>query len=491
MNLAEFRKNFPQYDDMPDEQLVKSLHSKHYSDMPEDVFYKQIGYEPAEKSLIEKGANIATPWWMRAALNANTSNKTKDDISRMYANVPQSGANLAKGVYEAVTNPIDTAKSVQSLGQGLFEKAFVPNEINGVDFGQTENEQTVDAVVGNIKNRYGSLDAARNTAINDPVGMLLDMSVVPTLGQSAYATGLKAGSTIIPKSLPVSMTEKAARFRPGVNKYNLNNKREIAETITRNKVDITSPKGLDQSYSRIAELNNQIDTMIRSVPKGETIPKAEVLKYVQNVKDQYTGVILKGKKNRKTIEKVLDDFEENLNTIGKKDFTPDEVQKFKKDIYSDLDTAYQKSDFSTAEMELQKEIARGAKESLEKRVPGIKETNAELAKQYQMMEELPSIVGKTENLRSIGQDLANNTVAGSVLGASLGSLAGPGGTSIGAAAGATLGAGKGLLSHSRVRAKNAILLEKLRTSGGYTDGLLRANALPLSMQGLLYSGQID
>lgn len=38
MNIVEFREKYPQYEDMPDEQLAEALHKKHYSDMPREVF---------------------------------------------------------------------------------------------------------------------------------------------------------------------------------------------------------------------------------------------------------------------------------------------------------------------------------------------------------------------------------------------------------------------------------------------------------------------
>jgi hypothetical protein len=38
MNILEFRKQYPQYDDVSDAQLASSLHAKHYSDLPREEF---------------------------------------------------------------------------------------------------------------------------------------------------------------------------------------------------------------------------------------------------------------------------------------------------------------------------------------------------------------------------------------------------------------------------------------------------------------------
>lgn len=48
MQLAEFRKQYPQYDDMPDADLATSLHKKYYSDISYDEFSKNIGLTAVE-----------------------------------------------------------------------------------------------------------------------------------------------------------------------------------------------------------------------------------------------------------------------------------------------------------------------------------------------------------------------------------------------------------------------------------------------------------
>jgi hypothetical protein len=46
--LAEFRKQYPQYNDIPDQQLADSLHQKFYSDLPKDQYYQSLGLETGE-----------------------------------------------------------------------------------------------------------------------------------------------------------------------------------------------------------------------------------------------------------------------------------------------------------------------------------------------------------------------------------------------------------------------------------------------------------
>lgn len=48
MNIAEFRKKYPQYDDMSDIDLAKGLHKRFYSDMDFDDFSSKIGLNPVK-----------------------------------------------------------------------------------------------------------------------------------------------------------------------------------------------------------------------------------------------------------------------------------------------------------------------------------------------------------------------------------------------------------------------------------------------------------
>ncbi len=47
MDMEEIRKKYPQYDDLSNEQLLRGLHQKYYSDMPEEHFFSKIsGFSP-------------------------------------------------------------------------------------------------------------------------------------------------------------------------------------------------------------------------------------------------------------------------------------------------------------------------------------------------------------------------------------------------------------------------------------------------------------
>ena len=59
MNLKQFREQYPQYNDMADEQLVDALHKKYYSDMPRQEFAEKFGAfapEPRRAGRAERAA---------------------------------------------------------------------------------------------------------------------------------------------------------------------------------------------------------------------------------------------------------------------------------------------------------------------------------------------------------------------------------------------------------------------------------------------------
>lgn len=57
MKLQDFRKQYPQYDDMSDSDLASAMHKRFYPDLPESAFYEQIGYAP---SYVDRGVNAVT-----------------------------------------------------------------------------------------------------------------------------------------------------------------------------------------------------------------------------------------------------------------------------------------------------------------------------------------------------------------------------------------------------------------------------------------------
>lgn len=128
-------------------------------------------------------------------------------VAKTVGNAPKSAFMLAKDVWTAVTNPIDTAKTVTTLVKGLGGK-IGETALEKTDFGQsllekmnetrivqgqqplqrdengklqaqtTEEIEMVNQVGNYFKERYGSWDKFKIAAVEDPVGVMGDIASV-------------------------------------------------------------------------------------------------------------------------------------------------------------------------------------------------------------------------------------------------------------------------------------------------------------------------
>lgn len=93
-------------------------------------------------------------------------------------NIPSSAGNFAKGIYQAVRHPIDTAKNVGKVAIGGAE-LLIPGEQ-----GLEENARALGRF---YKDRYGGGESIKKTLAEDPVGMAADASTFFTGGAGALA----------------------------------------------------------------------------------------------------------------------------------------------------------------------------------------------------------------------------------------------------------------------------------------------------------------
>lgn len=109
------------------------------------------------------------------------------------ANLPSSAASFYKGLVTAITNPVQTATGILDVGAGALQK-LLPKDlvdlVNQIDTNPEASKRAVEmanAVGGMFKDRYGSVDALKNTLATDPVGAAADLSTLFTSGAAATA----------------------------------------------------------------------------------------------------------------------------------------------------------------------------------------------------------------------------------------------------------------------------------------------------------------
>jgi len=111
-------------------------------------------------------------------------------------NIPKSTAEAAMGIYQAVTSPIETAKTIGDvLAGGVYN--ILPKEavsfIDKFDSNPANKERaikTANAVGGIYTDRYGDWEKIKRTMAEDPIGAISDLSLLFSGGAGAAS---KAG----------------------------------------------------------------------------------------------------------------------------------------------------------------------------------------------------------------------------------------------------------------------------------------------------------
>lgn len=117
-------------------------------------------------------------------------------------NIPSSAAATAKGLYHAVTHPVDTAKTLtQAVIGGVYNvlPESAQNYWKEVSVNPAlleENIKVANAMGGMYKDRYGDWEKIKRTFAEDPVGAASDLSMLLSGGAMATAKVPMVGATL-------------------------------------------------------------------------------------------------------------------------------------------------------------------------------------------------------------------------------------------------------------------------------------------------------
>jgi transcription antitermination factor NusG len=113
---------------------------------------------------------------------------------RAIRNIPSSFAGVVSGLAEAVTSPIETAKTVLDLGAGILQNVLPESVVQTI--GEDKASREVANKVGQFyADRYGSVEGAKRAIASDPVGVLADVSTLLTGGAGTARLG--AGGAVL------------------------------------------------------------------------------------------------------------------------------------------------------------------------------------------------------------------------------------------------------------------------------------------------------
>lgn len=154
-----------------------------YSDAEIDAYERQSGLTP---SVAQAPATAAVPTTQRAPQQPAPLTAGEVAIGAV-VNLPSSTFNLAKGLYEAVTSPVKTVKSILDIGAGGLQNLLPENFVKLL--GEDKASREVANQVGQFySDRYGSIEGAKRALATDPAGVMADLS-----------TFLTGGATLAPK----------------------------------------------------------------------------------------------------------------------------------------------------------------------------------------------------------------------------------------------------------------------------------------------------
>jgi hypothetical protein len=106
-------------------------------------------------------------------------------------NLPESAGKFVGGIYEAVTSPIETAKTIGMAAAGGLKNILPKSVTDFITSISSEpgkiNEAVAiaDAIGGIYKERYGSVEGLKKTLATDPVGAAADLSTILSGGAGA------------------------------------------------------------------------------------------------------------------------------------------------------------------------------------------------------------------------------------------------------------------------------------------------------------------
>lgn len=110
-----------------------------------------------------------------------------DVASGALHNLKGSAVGVAKGIGDAVMNPMRTLGAVGDLAKGTLSKGMGAMGVPMDPEHKEQNERVVNALMDHYKDRYSSWNRIKNTVATDPVGAAMDIPTPISLGAGTAA----------------------------------------------------------------------------------------------------------------------------------------------------------------------------------------------------------------------------------------------------------------------------------------------------------------
>lgn len=414
-----------------------------------------------------------------AAIRKQTGGDEPKSVSGFLSNALTSTGNLIGQAASAVAHPVDTLKAIGAIPVGLYEKAGGPVPAPGP--GEVDAAKQVDAMIDHFKQRYGSLDRAKETLYNDPAGFMGDLSmaaggaggalrgtgaVADAAGAARAASVLggagKALGTVEAVTNPLTLPAKVAGLvaapvaegtadllRRSALKggYTVNapagDVRGAAQAMRESGVPF-SDAGVNKVGQALQDLRNAIESRVKdAAQQGVTVDPNRVQLRGDELMAR-KGMQVYPTEDVRAVQKVQDTFGQNWPG----QIPADVAQELK--VGSGAANSGKYGQASVAQIEAEKALTRGLKEELERQIPELGGLNAKQAKLINLEDILGKAVNKYANSGGFAGGMAGQSKEGIVGGIASGlGLASGHGTV--AAAGAAALLTKALLSDPKIK----------------------------------------
>jgi hypothetical protein len=305
-------------------------------------------------------------------------------LGQAVVNTPASAGRMVSGLYEAVTNPVQTVSGLMDVAAGGLQNVLPKPVTDFINQFETNPEaakravNTANAMGGMYKERYGTVEGIKNTIATDPVGVAGDLSTLLAggaglaRGASAIAGPGRAGAAIsgvadklstasnvtnpinamvkapgMAYDLVGALTKQGLALKTGVGAEPITQAvkagREGNTTVLANmREQVPITQVLDDARSNLAQMNLDKQKDYRSGMVNIKNDKS-VLDFAgidKAIKDAENLAYFKGKVKDKTAASVLNDIKAKVSDWKKSDpaeyHTPEGMDNLKQSLWEDF-----------------------------------------------------------------------------------------------------------------------------------------------------------
>lgn len=325
----------------------------------------------------------------------------------------------------AVMNPIDTLTAVGNLA--LSGAANVGQELvdlTGSDY-QVPNQEAGEAFAGMLDERYGSMDALKTTAMNDPAGLLMDLSsvltgggtavgkvgsvaskldgnlgkvgeVVESVGDTVASVGnvidpltgaVKAPTAVVEGVLgePISHKLYGSAFKPTTGL-----KPEVREQLIQDGIDLRakptlrSTKKIEKERKKVQKKREKV--LDEAAELGRLVDESELYVNIDDVRAQYAPPRPSSTYAPQIIDDVVDEVSQGIFNNGGRKLTIEEINDIKMDLdetinYKKLNRSGESNaNRGDIDEKARKAIANAARQIIYKHAPDLDPLNQQYGK---------------------------------------------------------------------------------------------------------------